>query len=133
MECLKMLEKYTFLRDELKKREELVVRATKYSVIQEEVIFELRSFIEDAIAKDQLEDDPVTGLPPYSKRKYLSGYGGGKPILDRMLSKDPADKFELYNSVVQAEKAEYNSDDDDEEVKELKQEVKRYKQMLDDL
>ena len=34
-EALKMLEKYTYLRDELTKREELLCRATKYSVLQE--------------------------------------------------------------------------------------------------
>lgn len=32
-EALKMLEKYTYLRDELSKREDLLCRATKYSVL----------------------------------------------------------------------------------------------------
>lgn len=49
MECIKMLEKYTFCRDELQKREDLVCRAINYTVMQEEVIGELRNYIEDQI------------------------------------------------------------------------------------
>ena len=73
--------------------------------------------------------DPLTGLPPRSQRKYLRGCGQGKPTIDRMLSNEPQDKFDIYNSVIQGDPDDQdNSDDDDEEVKYLKKKIKKLQQ-----
>ena len=62
VEALKMLEKYTFLRDEMIKREELAVRAANYSILQEVVIQELRNFIEETITRPDEKFDAEEGV-----------------------------------------------------------------------
>lgn len=51
-----------------------------------------------------------------------------------MLSNEPQDKFDIYNSVIQGDPDDQdNSDDDDEEVKYLKKKIKKLQQQLHDL
>ena len=88
-----MLNQYTFVRDSLQERDELLKRATRYSELQEGVIAELRMFIEENLW-DVLEalgnrDDGVDAT--YKK----GASGGGKAALDRMASPDPLDRFDL--------------------------------------
>lgn len=94
-----MLEKYTYLRDELRDREALVVRASHYTIMQEEVVTELRGFIEDMINSDPEEERKKMSL-----RKYMGGKGAGKTSVDRMLSTDPLAKFDLFTSMVNENK-----------------------------
>ena len=118
-----MLEKYTAVRDELLERDELVQRASKYAIIQEEVILELRGFIEDLLWGD---DDKVIDYERVaSKRKYRKGFSGlGKPAIDRALMNKPDDlyKFSLFTSNVQDGD---ESDDEGDRIRYLQEEIKR--------
>ena len=83
-ETVKMLEKYTRLRDELKTREELVQRATNYTVVQEGIIMELRGFVEDLLWGPRGEVMDIERIA--KKRIYRAAIGGGgNPKVDRMM------------------------------------------------
>jgi len=88
-----MLHQYTFVRDSLQDRDELLKRATRYSELQEGVIGELRMFIEENLW-DVLEalGNREEGIVATYKKGTS---GGGKAALDRMTSPDPLDRFDL--------------------------------------
>ena len=108
MEAVKMITKYTALRDELKEKEGLVKRSVNNSVMQENVIMELRSFIDDLLWGPT--NEPISFERIARKRRYKKGLNKvGKPALDIFLA-----KFRLYNSNVQD-----GLDNDDNEANEL--------------
>ena len=43
---MKLLQQYSYLRDQIFQRDEILKRAARYTIMQEEAIMELRSFIE---------------------------------------------------------------------------------------
>ena len=43
---MKLLQQYSYLRDQLFQRDEILKRCARYTIMQEEAIMELRSFIE---------------------------------------------------------------------------------------
>lgn len=77
----------------------MLKRCARYSIMQEDSISELRSFIERNF------NDVVLAMKSQnagtSKANYQPGLGGdGKPSFDRMLSDKPEHLFDLYTSVV---------------------------------
>ena len=82
-EAVNMLGKYTYLRDQLTAREELVRRATNYSMSQEGVIMELRGFIEDLLWTDKGDAMDIERIA--KKRIYRAAIGGGgNTMVDRI-------------------------------------------------
>ena len=94
---MKMLEKYTYIRQELQNREEMLNRAITYTTNQEGIINELRGFIEDILWTDADEPDPVdVDRVAKKKRRYRNRkVKCGKAHLDRILHKDKDDFFKF--------------------------------------
>jgi len=82
-----MLDRYTYIRDELKTRDDLLEGATHYTIMQEEVICELRTFVEDEITDKIAIDEVRKKERKKTKRKYYASKGClGKPSVDRLIS-----------------------------------------------
>lgn len=114
-----MLEKYTFLREELQNREKLVIKASHYSIQQEFVIGELRGFIENMIKTDPMEGRKARRRKRYKESSIHNPYG--KTCIDRMLidtkSKNPMEKFDLQTSMVNDKKTESEEEEDNQQAK----------------
>ena len=68
-----------------------MISASHYSIQQEFVITELRTFIDHMI-----KTDPMEGRRERRRKRYKKNYhAGGKTTIDRMLTKKPVEKFDL--------------------------------------
>lgn len=91
------------MREQLVGRDALLRKAVQYSEQQEEVIMELRGYIEQYnidLVRRMEKLNEGKGLPTYQKSTSKTG----KPKLDRMMAVEQLHMFELYKSVVLIDK-----------------------------
>ena len=92
------------MRDQLFQRDDLIKKATLYSIKQEHTILELRSFIEQYnidLVKAMEIRNLGSGRPQYISSGQHKKNLHGKVILDRMISMDKEHLFEIYTSIIQ--------------------------------
>lgn len=128
-ETFKLFQQYTFLRNQLAKRDESLKKAIARTIDQEQVIGELRQFVEQHRHAMYIIDDHLkrNGVPRYSNIRMTSG----KPSVDRMISGMTEEHFDLYSSIVFATDDVSPLTQLTEENKHLKAELQCVKDQLD--